>query len=520
MSQKFSKNYSDIILKKLKEADILLVKEYELFLSGKNVFFNSKYQILNDLNKYYNDLKEAFENEYKKNLNVINNYIIRIEKEFNTIDELLKNNKRIINKGINYMNILMNQNFFEVKLSEQLELMEELKLNDLLDDNINNKINLLLYQIKNNLLIPQINIDNKVIELVQQINSCFSIKINDKLYNTLNFENLKINNILEEKNDNNNNTKSLTRVFMNNNSIYLEEENNEIKNKIEEICQCIDKMGISPNFIWFEPNSNNVYDISLNNNKLKAEIVNYNYVGNNINNNSILFNEDFRVSNIYNNLLYITGGRNNNNEIINETYEYSINKKELIKKSSMNQKRIDHGTIIIGNDLYVCGGTNEKFNSLDTCEKFSISENKWIFISPMKEKLSKINLIQIDNKTFAVFGGLKDNKIFNYKIHYYRVDTNNWFILDNIKLPNGLIYPGLCKLSPKFILILGGINENNEESNEIFKMDILMGNIEKMNNYLDSAGFCTYSNIHSNNEIQLLLNHRNQKYPERIVVRL
>ena len=129
MSHKCSNNYSENIMKKLKEADALLIKEYEIFLEGKKIFNNSKNQIINDINKYYADLKQIFENEYNKNKQIVENYITQIEKEFNTIDELLQNNKRIVDKSINYITLLMNQSFFEVKLSDQLQLMEELKLN-------------------------------------------------------------------------------------------------------------------------------------------------------------------------------------------------------------------------------------------------------------------------------------------------------------------------------------------------------------------------------------------------------
>ena len=328
-----------------------------------------------------------------------------------------------------------------------------------------------------------------------------------------------MNNILDEK-KNNNNKNSLTNYFMNNNPIYLEEETRELKDLIEDLCTYINIMDLNPNFIWFEPNSSNIYDISLKNNGVKAEKINYNY-NNIINmNDTFLFKEDFRVSNANKNLIYITGGMKNNNKIINDTYEYSIINKTIIQKASMNQKRKDHGIIMIGNDLYICGGIDENLNILDNCEKYSILEDKWYNISSMHEKLSKINLIQIDSKAFAVFGGLKENNIFNYNIHYYRIDVNNWFILDNIKLPYGLIYPGLCKLSSKYILILGGINENNQESNEILKMDISLGKIEKMNKHLNKSGFCLYSSIYSNNEIHMLLNHCDQKYPDRIIVHL
>ena len=519
MSLKYS-NFSQNILEKLKEVDALLIKKYKFFLLGKSQFYDMKHQSLNEINKYYNDLKETFENDYKQKLELINNYFTQVENEFNIIDELLQNNKRIIDKGINNMNILIKQSFIEIKLSDQLQLIDELKLNSLLDDNINNKINLFLFQIKNNLLIPKINIDKNVIELVQQIQNCFSININDKYLSKLNpksASNINMNNILDEKNIKN---KSLTSIFMNNNDIYIEEESKELNELIEDLCSYINQMELTPNLIWFEPNSINIYEIALNNNnKINAEKINYVYEGENLN-NSFLLNEEFRVTNIYKNLIYITGGINSAKQILNNVYEYSLIKKTVLQKSSMNKNRICHGAIFLKNSIYVCGGIDDNFNTIDSCEKFDINENKWVFISSMKEKLSKFNLVQIDYKAFAGFGGVNENNIFNYKIHYYRIDTDTWFILDNCVLPHGLLYPGLCKISSKYILIFGGINESNQETNEILKMDISSGNIGKINRCLDIPGYFIYSNIFINNEIHLLLNHQNSKYPDRIIFHL
>ena len=514
MSQKYSNNFTKNILTKLREADVLLIKEYSIFLSGKNSFFNSKHQLLNDINKYYTDLKESFDNEHKKKLNLIDTYFKNVEKEFDSIDQILQNNKRIVNKGINYINILMKTNFLDIKLTDQLQLIEELNLNSLLNNNDNNKINLFLFKIKNNLIIPEIKIDNKVVKLVQQVHDSFSINIKDKFYNN-NSGNIDLNDIIDEKGKGEN--KSLCTNFINNNSIYLEEESQQLKSLIEDLCIYINKIELSQNFLWFEPNSNNIYDISLNDNKIKTSLISYKYIGNNIN-NSFLFNEEFRVSNFSNNSFYITGGKlKESNQILSDVYEYSLTKKTLIQKSPMHQKRINHASIIIGNNLYVCGGVDENFNNLNICEVLNLENNQWSTLSPMKDKLSKINLVQIDSRHFAVFGGVKENNYFNKIIHYYRIDTNTWFRLDDLCLPIGLIYPGLCKVSSKYILILGGINESNEEAKEVYKMDITSGNIEKTNYKLDISGFCMYSCIYSNNEIHLLINHNGEKYPDRTI---
>jgi len=390
------------------------------------------------------------------------------------------------------------------------------------------------------MLIPEININNKIYSLVQEMRNCFSININQKFFGKINIENVDINNIINNENTNNNiGISNLSSLFMNHNEIYIQEENSELKNLIEDLCGYINKLDINllPKFTWFEPNSNNIYEISLDSNKsIKTEKIEYNYITNgasenpnNINNKKdVLFNDEFRVSNSYRDLIYITGGVSSSNQnsngngriISNSFYEYSLKEKTLKEKPHMKNGRIYHGIILINSELYICGGLDQNLNVVNNCEKYIIKENKWINISPMKEHLSKINLVQIDSKNFAVFGGQKKDNVFNYDIHYYRIDTDTWFILDNFKMPKGILFPGLCKINEKYIMIFGGIKETGEESNEVIKMDISLGNYEQLNKKLNIGGMCLYFPNYINNEIHMLLNHQNEKYPDRIVFNL
>ena len=253
-------DFSEKVISKLKQVDELLIKKYNFFMQGKNAFINSKTDLINYINKFYDDLKETFENDRTKNLELINNYFNKIKQEFDKIDELLQNNKRTINKGLNYINILKKQNFIEIKLVDQLDLIEQLNLNSLLDDNVNNQINLFLFQIflfqiKNNMLIPEISIDNKVYSLVQEIHETFNIKINQKFFETNNIEKININTLMQNNKDNIgiNNSSSL---FMNHNEIYLVEENSELKNLIEDLCNFVNNLEINleSKYIWFETN--------------------------------------------------------------------------------------------------------------------------------------------------------------------------------------------------------------------------------------------------------------------------
>ena len=353
-------NFPEKIISKLKQADDLLIKEYELFTSGKKSFIENQSKLTDYINKFYNDLKEAFESDRSKHLKLINDYFSKIKEEFDKIDELLQNNKRIINKGMNYINILKNQNFLEVRLVDQLELIEQLNLNSLLDNDINNKINLFLFKIKNNMLIPEINIDNKIYSLVQEMRNCFNIQLNQKNFGSINLENININNIIENNSINNNlDINNLSSIFQSQNEIYLSEENDELKNLIEDLCGFMGEIDINllPKFIWFEPNSNNIHEIFVDkNNSIKSEKINYKYITNgaseNENNNKKdnLFNDEFRVSNLNNDLIYISGGvlsnNSNNNSngqiILNSLYEYSLKEKILKEKAHMKIGRIYH----------------------------------------------------------------------------------------------------------------------------------------------------------------------------------
>ena len=537
-SQKLFNNFPEKILSKLKQADDLLIKEYELFMNGKNTFTESQTKLVQYINKFFDDLKEAFESERSKHLKLINEYCSKIKQEFDKVDELLQNNKRIINKGLNYINILRNQNFIEVRLVDQLELIEQLNLNSLLDDNVNNKINLFLFKIKNNMLIPEIIVDNKIYSLVQEMRNCFNIQVNQKFFGKINLENININNILNTDNNNNNiDINNLSSIFKDKNDIYLLEENDELKNLIEDLCGIMDKIDINliPKFIWIEPNSNNIYEIFIDkNNSIKSEIIEYKYITNgaseNENNNKkdFLFNDEFRVSNLSNDLIYISGGvlsnNSNNNSngqiILNSLYEYSLKEKTLKEKAHMKIGRINHGIILINDMLYICGGLDQNIKISNTCEKYDIKENKWINMSEMKNQISKINLAQIDEDTLVAFGGIKKDNIFNYDIHYYKIGIDTWFILDNFKLPKGIIFPGICKINDKYIIIFGGVNENGEESKDVFKMDISMGSCELLDKNLNKGGLPLYFPYFVNNEIHMLLNHQNQKYPDRIVFNL
>lgn len=511
-----SNSYLPNIVKKLNEIDKVLIKEYQLLISGKNNFIIERENLTNTINNYYNSLKNSFEEEHKIKLKFINEYFDYKMKEFNEIDNLLQNNKTIINNAIKNINIILNQNFITIRLIEQISLIDELKINTLNDDNINNKIKYFLFQLKNNLIVPKIIIDNKVYKLVQEVHSCFSIFHNSLKLSNDTINNININNLVKNINENinNNSINEVSKLYLNSNDIYIEDENNNLKKMIEEICLDLNKLKLFPNFLWVQPNSDNIYECIKDDNKLNFNKINYNYnnifqINNSEKKFNNLFDEDFRVINSDYSIIYIIGGINNN------TYEYSNINKTLTKKSSMNFIRKNHGIIHIKDFIYVCGGVDQNNNILNNCEKYDIKNNNWYNIKSMNEKLYKINLIKIDENAFACFGGLNSNNEFNHNIFYYRTDIDNWFILQNISLPYDIIYPGLCKVS-KYIFILGGINQNGQETDNVLRMDINTGEIKNMDKVMNAKGYCLYRSFVNNNKIQILMNHIGKDEPELI----
>ena len=65
-SQNTVYNFPNKILSKLKQADEIIIKEYQFFTSGKNTFNNSQTELIKYINKFYDDLKEAFESDRAK----------------------------------------------------------------------------------------------------------------------------------------------------------------------------------------------------------------------------------------------------------------------------------------------------------------------------------------------------------------------------------------------------------------------------------------------------------------------
>lgn len=529
--QKTNNNYSylDTILNKLKETDEILIKEYQLFLTGKNYFINEKSKLIMTIDKYFSNLIESFQNEHKNKIYFIEKYYKQKNLEFNEIDELLQKNKRIINKAIRNINTLKTQKFLEVKLSDQLTLIEELELNTLLDDNINNKIKYFLYQIKKNIITPKIIINENVYKLVQNVHGSIVIEVKTPNASFSSINSLNLDNIIDMSNnssDNNNSNKKdknknsignnnpLISNFINNNDIYLEEESNEIKNLIDDVCQYINKLELTPNFFFIQPNSNNIFECQLKNSSTNLLRVGLSDTYN----NSIIFGEDFRYIQLGSKFLYITGGQKHS-KIKNDVYEYNILTKEIEQRTPMIEGRKNHGILSSDKKVFVCGGEGENGFVLDNFEMFDCNLNRWENLPKMKLKLQKINLVWINEYTIACFGGINEEGGYNNVISYFRTDINTWFLIDNVFMPyGGVAYPGLCKISEDWLLVMGGSNQNNQEVTDVYKMDINTGTFAKLNQQLNYGGYFLCSPcLTSKNEINIFLNQKNLEWPIRYI---
>ena len=76
-----------------------------------------------------------------------------------------------------------------------------------------------------------------------------------------------------------------------------------------------------------------------------------------------------------NNSLYIFGGQNKEDEILNWTYKLSESL-EWKKMADMNEKRsgISNSSVILNNQIWVCGGRN------NSVEMYDPETNKWKYM--------------------------------------------------------------------------------------------------------------------------------------------
>ena len=150
----------------------------------------------------------------------------------------------------------------------------------------------------------------------------------------------------------------------------------------------------------------------------------------------------------------------------------SKNINDIKNLKNMPKKRYYHGCIFLNNNIYIIGGyehfdrNNSIPSTLKTVERYNLSKNQWQNLHGLNEARACFGNCLFNGQIF-VFGGLYNDSALQ-TIERYDEESNVWSIY-HIKLPMKLSKIGIINLDNKNILVIGGSDENFVPINNVFK---------------------------------------------------
>ena len=172
-------------------------------------------------------------------------------------------------------------------------------------------------------------------------------------------------------------------------------------------------------------------------------------------------------------IIIMTGGSHKiTGEPSNKVFKIDTNNINEIKMmKTMKKSRYNHACIYLNNYIYCLGGydninkKNEITSTISSCEKYNIIKNKWQLIREMTHPRACFGKC-IYNEQIFVFGGYC-NKLLLSSIEKYEPYSDIW-ITFSIKLPKKIAEVGVINLDNKFILLLGGIDEDFSPTSKMY----------------------------------------------------
>jgi len=137
---------------------------------------------------------------------------------------------------------------------------------------------------------------------------------------------------------------------------------------------------------------------------------------------------------VVDNNVYIIGGADDNGEL-NTTYKYDVVNDSFEELADMNVARAQVATCVFNDKIYTFGGLNDNTATSDA-EVYDVANNSWQNIATLPKKITSSVCKNIDNKFIVIFGGVdENNNTINSVIKYYP-DTNSYEEIDqSILLP-------------------------------------------------------------------------------------
>ena len=474
----------------------------------------SKEKCENSIINYYDTLINKLINRKEYMLNILYNYIDEKNSYYNLLLEKLSSLSKLSKDKIKKVDTAIKiQEKNDISDTDKIDFISSLDLNSLEDNDFIKQLNFTLNEIKSG-YIPTVLYDKN-----ENIEKFAETVIN---YLTLNIENIinyseyenSINSNIKQLKENNDSKKEIDNSF----SLFKEENiqkkkdeahkklNHFFDNKINELSNSFSKMDLSNSpitkLLWFNQGTNKIFSYDLTgNNQIWKEI-------NNMNNFTIPISPS--ISQLSNDIAFISGGCTKINEVSKKCYLYKKGKFELL--NDMFNERRNHFSLRVNEYIYVCGGIDNNSNHLNSCEKYSLQYEKWIKCSPLNIERSHLSLCNVNNKYIYAIGGENKKNGFLDSIEKYSILGDSWECM-KIKLPYKLECVGCITSNNKEIVIFGGYCPQKIKRETIIKYNIDTQKINFSDKQLNILGWSIYMPIKINNYINVILGGDENEQP-------
>jgi hypothetical protein len=474
----------------------------------------SKEKCENSIINYYDTLINKLINRKEYMLNILYNYIDEKNSYYNLLLEKLSSLSKLSKDKIKKVDTAIKiQEKNDISDTDKIDFISSLDLNSLEDNDFIKQLNFTLNEIKSG-YIPTVLYDKN-----ENIEKFAETVIN---YLTLNIENIinyseyenSINSNIKQLKENNESKKEIDNSF----SLFKEENiqkkkdeahkklNHFFDNKNNELSNSFSKMDLSNSpitkLLWFNQGTNKIFSYDLiGNNQIWKEI-------NNMNNFTIPISPS--ISQLSNDIAFISGGCTKINEVSKKCYLYKKGKFELL--NDMFNERRNHFSLRVNEYIYVCGGIDNNSNHLNSCEKYSLQYEKWIKCSPLNIERSHLSLCNVNNKYIYAIGGENKKNGFLDSIEKYSILGDSWECM-KIKLPYKLECVGCITSNNKEIVIFGGYCPQKIKRETIIKYNIDTQKINFSDKQLNTLGWSIYMPIKINNYINVILGGDENEQP-------
>lgn len=127
----------------------------------------------------------------------------------------------------------------------------------------------------------------------------------------------------------------------------------------------------------------------------------------------------------YDGFIYVAGGVNHSNNIVNSCERYNWQKKSWETVPQMNRQRRSFTLVALPHGIMAIGG-HSSLKTLPFVEILDFNRWEWIELTPMNEpRCYHSAIVTKDYQTISVFGGFADAKDLD-SIEIYEMESNSW----------------------------------------------------------------------------------------------